>query len=108
MAENYGVAQPQISNDMKVLKSFIEENIGKDIKAITDSLFRAAVTKAIKDNEYKDAITFIEKWNNWLWNIGAVDKTPQKIEINQSNAIIDEIIKEIKEENASEPPKGKD
>ncbi|RLF46602.1 MAG: hypothetical protein DRN17_00130 [Thermoplasmata archaeon] len=109
LADVYGVAQSQICRDMQELRTYIEKNVGKDIKSITDTLYRAAVMKAIKDGNYEDAITFVEKWNNWLWNIGAVEKEPQKIEINQSNAVIDEIIREIREQDdAEQSAEGKD
>jgi len=109
LAKRYGVNQSLICHDMKAIKEYIEANVGKDIRAVTDALYRAAIQKAIKDGDFKTAITFVEKWNNWLWNIGAVEKEPQKIEINQSNAVIDEIIREIREQDdAEQSAEGKD
>ena len=85
LAERYGCAQSNISNDVDVLREYITENIDeRTVDSITETVFQKAIQELVNNGEYMDAVKATEKWNEWLFDRGKVEKEPDKHEVDGS------------------------
>jgi len=81
LAREYGVSEAQISKDMGVLREYIVDNIDTTrVDAITQQVYETAITELLERDEYSDAVKAVEKWNDWLFDRGKVEKEPDKLE----------------------------
>lgn len=82
LSDRYGVSEAQISKDMKRLRKYITNRIDEQrVDTITQTVFQKAIREMVENGEYMDAVKATEKWNNWLFDRGKVDKEPDKHEV---------------------------
>ena len=89
LADRYGCAQSNISNDIDVLREYITDNIDETtVDAITETVFQKSIRELVEQGDYKDAVKAVESWNDWLMDRGKVEKEPDKHEVDGSGIVI--------------------
>ena len=89
LADRYGCAQSNISNDISVLREYITENIDETtVDAITETVFQKSIRELVEQGDYKDAVKAVESWNDWLMDRGKVEQEPDKHEIEGDGIVI--------------------
>jgi len=86
LAVKYGVSQVTIHNDFEALATFYENTSDrKTVNFITESVYQKSIAALMKQGEFFKASRILEMWNNWLFNMGKIKKSPdelaQKIEV---------------------------
>jgi hypothetical protein len=82
LADRYGCAQSNISNDIDVLREYITDNIDETtVDAITETVFQKSIRELVEQGDYKDAVKAVESWNNWLMDRGKVEEEPDKVDV---------------------------
>ena len=74
----YGVSHTMICKDIKVLKQYLRENIGKDMLIKSDLKFNKIVNDLMKGTnaDKYHAAKIIKDWNDFLFDSGVQKKTP--------------------------------
>ena len=80
-AKYYGISTSQLNNDMKAIKKDIKENLGVDAEVVTKTVFHKAIKELQKKGEHYKAAVLAARWYDWLFDIGAKRKTPERIEV---------------------------
>jgi len=89
LADRYGCAQSNISNDIDVLREYITTNIDETtVDAITETVFQKSIRELVEQGDYKDAVKAVESWNDWLMDRGKVEQEPDKHEIEGDGIVI--------------------
>jgi len=105
LAGRYGKSQAMISHDIDAIKKDLDEHMGTDAKLITHSIYNKVIKELVGTDPFK-AVQVVEKWNEYLFNIGKQVKVAQRVEIESNNkteyTIADAIAKRAKEEKESE------
>jgi len=81
-ADRYGVTVGQISQDMDRLAQFLVENI--DTEQYTFRLqtaFNKIYRRYMEEGKYMKAWNLIRDWGRFLFDIGVLDKEPDKIDL---------------------------
>lgn len=82
LAERYGCTQGNISNDVSVLREYIVETIDeRTVDSITETVFQKAIQELVSNGEHMEAVKAVEKWNNWLFDRGKVDKVAEQKDV---------------------------
>jgi len=82
LASRYGVSQAQISHDKKALMEEFNKQLGEDATFITEIIYRR-VTQELMRGDNKDkylATKVVKDWNDWLYMMGAQQRTRDKID----------------------------
>ncbi|MDS0477918.1 hypothetical protein [Natrinema sp. 1APR25-10V2] len=66
MAERYDVNQSTISRDLDALADHIDETLGDRRDLVTESVYRRSITGLLEEEEWKDAVSAVESWNEFL------------------------------------------
>lgn len=105
LAKRYGVHHTQIVQDIQAIAKEISKEmkeLGTDADLITKAVYEKTIKDLIKGNNRDkfNAMKAIESWNNYLFNIGARQKTPERHEVVGSitSKSFSEIYKEVKRE----------
>ena len=83
-AREFGVSQPQISKDLKVVRKQIVEAIGEDTDEILETLTRTCIQKHLKDGNPDGAQFALIRYYNWLFNTGRKAKAPERLDVTQT------------------------
>lgn len=81
LASVFGVTQSQIAHDFRVLREFIKTIVGREAPLISHTVYNKSIKQLMAEGRYVEACKVMGEWNNWLFNIGAVDKTPEKHQV---------------------------
>lgn len=96
LARRFDVSRTTIHTDFKEhLKPYLHDRVGEDAEFETNDMFRDAIENIRNDAERlrsqgehakaasaeKRAVEVTEKWYNWLFDMGAKEKTADKQEI---------------------------
>lgn len=79
-AKHYGVVVSTITKDFNALRDEIRDELGSDAEFITEAVYQKALKELMKDEEWAQAVDTVEKWNNWLFEIGVQERAPQRVE----------------------------
>ena len=82
LAKVYGVSQVMIHKDMVGIGKDIKKNLKNDAKLITHVVFQSAIKSlsiGSNDDKFK-ASKLVKDWNDYLFDIGAQDRAPKKID----------------------------
>ena len=104
LAREYDVSEAQISKDMNVLREYIVDNIDTTrVDAITQQVYQTSIQELLDQGEYEKAAKVTEKWNNWLFDRGKVDKEPDKHEhTGEGGSPLEISIQRVTEDNVDE------
>lgn len=80
MAERYGVSQGQISQDMDALGEHVADGLGVRAALDTRAAYHRIRRELFAEGEWKNAWDVIMDWNDWLGDIGAQERAPDKHE----------------------------
>ena len=115
LGQKYGVTHSQICHDMVVLKKEIVERVSQDIKLKTELTFNKVVSDLLKgsNKDKYNAAKLMKYWNDWLFDLGVQQKSPQRIELEDVNTLTvedfalayDDHKKQLAEEAASKKDK---
>jgi len=84
LAERYDVAESTISNDMDRLRESVSTHLGTSAKFTTRTVFQHVVRDLLDADDWratKAAWDVVESWNDWLGEIGAQDREPERAEL---------------------------
>lgn len=82
MGERYDVDKSTITRDMQRIADEIHENLTSDAEMVTSIVYRKAIRELMGNDDYLDAVEVVESWNNWLFDMGKQQKTPDEIDVN--------------------------
>lgn len=84
LAREYSVSHTTIGRDFDRLAEYVDENLARDHSFIMDRVLRGAVLNLVEDGEHYKAVKAAEKWYDWLADSGAVDRVPERRELDMS------------------------
>lgn len=80
LGRRYGVSHVQISKDFTILKEFYRENIGSSAKETSELAYNRILQGHLDNGDLEKARRALDSWNDWLFDIGAQEKEPDKHE----------------------------
>lgn len=87
LAEKFDTTQTNIHKDIQRLKEYIKDNVGRDAVFQSEMLYRKGIKEYVESGNYKKAVDILESWNNWLFDIGAKEKAPEKRQVDQKSKV---------------------
>lgn len=81
LAERYDVAESTISRDMDRLRASIDAHLGRDAKKMTRILRDKTIQELQAEGKWKQAWDVMMEWNEWLADVGAQDREPDRAEV---------------------------
>lgn len=81
LGRRYGVSDVQIRKDFEKLKAFYQDRIGTDAKPTSELAYNRIIQGHLENGDLEKARKALDSWNEWLFNIGAQDKAPDKSEV---------------------------
>jgi hypothetical protein len=81
LADEFGVSQSTISDDVQILLEWMGDNLTRDSFALMDMVYRSSVRNLMEDGEYRDAARTVSDWIETLADIGAVDRVPDRVDL---------------------------
>lgn len=81
LADRYGVSQKQISKDIQRLREFEAEHNTERTQSVTSWLAEKAVMQAVQEDDFERALDLQMQYNDFLFDLGAMDKAAQPVEI---------------------------
>jgi DNA-binding transcriptional regulator YdaS (Cro superfamily) len=81
LATRYGVAQPQISDDIQAIREYEAETVGDDVRATTGFVCEKSVRELLSAGEYKAAADLQMAYFSWLQEAGEEPKVPDRQEV---------------------------
>lgn len=82
MAKRYDVVKSTISKDMDRIAEEIHDNLNDDAEMVTSVVYRKSIRELMDRGDYLDAVEVLESWNEWLFDVGEQQKTPEEIDVN--------------------------
>lgn len=89
IGEEFGVSQQTISNDFDVLRKYIRYNAGDKAISTTELVAQKAVAGAIENEEYYDALRAQLEYNEWLFDLGRLERQPRKQQIEKTSVSVE-------------------
>lgn len=90
MADEFGVSKATIHRDLKTLAEWTAENVERDHVHIMDSVFRGAVLDLVDDGKKAWAAEVGKEWFEWLADMGAIERVPDKVDLDATVEQADE------------------
>jgi len=81
LGREYGVSHTTISNDFEALADHVAETVGDDHRLVTNSILQKCIRELLDEGEWSEAARIALKHEDWLMDIGAVERVPEKREI---------------------------
>lgn len=81
LGERYGVSQRTISNDFEKIREYRRKHVGGGAVANTEFVAERAVRDALERGDSDEALELQLKYNRWLFDLGALDESPAKVEV---------------------------
>lgn len=81
LSDRYGVTRRTIYHDFDALAEFIEESLGTKATARTQALYERVIDELLSDGDWRAAWQTTMEWNQWLVDRGALDKVPERTEL---------------------------
>jgi len=85
-AKRYGVTHSQISQDITAIRKGINEEYKTDADLIIASVFQKSMKELMKKGKHKEAAQVASDWGKWLFDRKVIEKAPDQIDVNISNA----------------------
>lgn len=87
LADRYDVCQQQISKDFDRIRDSMRAHIGKDAELRAEMIYGKAVRELQEDGQWFQAAKVADMWNDWLFDVGAVDRAPEKAEVTHGGVV---------------------
>lgn len=85
LAKEYGVVQSTIHKDIKAISKSLEQNLDKtDLKMEIETSFKKLKKEALKRDDYKLYLKTVESYRDWLFDIGNLEKSADKLDVDGS------------------------
>lgn len=81
LGREFGVSDAQIHKDLDRLKSYYANRVGGDAKVMSEMAYRKIIREHLDNGDLEKARRALDSWNNWLFDIGASEKTPDKLDV---------------------------
>lgn len=101
-AERFGVHRSTISRDFDRLRESVADRLGDDAKLTTWALFERTIQELHAEGEWKQAWDVAMDWNDWLADLGAQHREPERSEVDVRSRNLD-VTYEIVREGDDEP-----
>lgn len=100
LGERYDVSQRTISKDLERLRQYRERNVGSRAIATTEFVAEKAVRQAAENQQFDKALELQLEYNEWLFDLGAVDRAPDQLEVSgDPDAAYMEMLRQAAEES---------
>ncbi len=81
-ADRYGVSIPQITKDMKRIAACMREHISKQqYTARLQACFNKVFKEKMEEGQYMAAWSVIRDWGHYLFEVGEIEKEPDKVDL---------------------------
>lgn len=84
LGRRYGVSDVQIRKDFATLKEYHRENLGSDAKTTSELAYNRIIQGHLDNGDLEKARKALDSWNDWLFDIGAQEKSPEKLDVDQT------------------------
>lgn len=91
LAKRYDVDPSTITRDFDALSDYLEEHIGQETKLTTRAMFEKTVHELQEEDKWKEAWEVVMDWNEYLFEIGAQEREPERHEHEVSRSYIEEL-----------------
>lgn len=81
LADQFDVSRHTIYSDLDAVAEFVDQHLGDRHGAETVNVYKKAVRELLSEGDYKDAARVQSMMGDWLERRGAVDKEPEKVEV---------------------------
>lgn len=81
LGERYGVSQPQISEDLDLIRQFEAAHNATRAKAVTSMLAERAVMEKVENDEWEDALDLQLEYVEYLFDTGDLEESSDTVEI---------------------------
>lgn len=89
LGREFGVDDSMIHKDLKRLRDWYSDRIGKDSEFSSEMAYKRIITAHLDNDEYSKARQALDSWNGWLQDTGQQVKAPDRHEIETNGIIID-------------------
>lgn len=79
LAERYGVSPRTIRRDFDRITDYVGDNLTADHEFILDSVLRGSIQNLAAENKHYAAGQLAIQWSQWLADIGAIQKAPERV-----------------------------
>lgn len=83
LAEDFNVSQQQISKDLQQIRDYIRYHAGDTAITQTEMVARKAVREELEEGNWSKALDNQLKYNDWLFDLGRLEKAPERKEIQE-------------------------
>lgn len=84
IGRKYDVSREMIRRDFDRLKVYFRERIGDDAQTTSEVGYQKIIREHLDNGEYEKARRALDSWNGWLFDIGAQERTPDKLDVDQT------------------------
>lgn len=85
VAEDFDVSQQAISQDLKELRKYIRFHAGDRAVSMTELVAQRAVAELQEDEDWFKALQAQLDYNEWLFELGRLDRAPDKKQVHNIN-----------------------
>lgn len=91
LAEQFDVSNSVITRDINThIADEIGDQLGNDAELLNHAVFNKAIREMMEEDEYGKAVRFLSEWNEFLFESGALERAPDKAEI-QTQSVSTEV-----------------
>lgn len=87
--KEFGITQQAIWADMNELRDYIRFHAGDKAISTTELVAERAVAGAIEDEDWYNALRAQLEYNEWLFNLGRLERTPRKQQVESVSVTAD-------------------
>lgn len=84
LGRKYGVSHTTIANDFEALGDHIAQTLGDDHALATNAVLRRCIRGLLAEERWAEAARITLRHEEWLMDVGAVERAPEKQEIDQT------------------------
>ena len=81
LGRKYGVSHTTIANDFEALGAHIAQTLGDDHALATNAVLRRCIRGLLAEERWAEAARITLRHEEWLMDIGAVERAPEKQEL---------------------------
>ena len=81
LGRKYGVSHTTIANDFEALADHVAETLGRDHELATNAILKRCTRELMAEGRWAEAARITLKHQEWLMDIGAIERAPEKREL---------------------------
>ena len=89
LVKQFKKSPQMICRDLIEVKKEMADELGKDVKSLSHCGFTKQYRELMKSGNWEEASRVLERMNKFLFNVGAVEKVAEKIDLGDSRMTAD-------------------